>query len=173
MQKEMDRNRAIIEKDIYCSSLNHYTNVKIINECILKNFSLKLSRLDKLNDLTEKKLSNINMLNDCSAYNTFVFCFQKDIDESIPMWLIYARERSLLFEEGIKSGAIISFDFDQIKTKISKAKVVDDSELALAEKMTQDLLDREEPFVRIKDFIEVEYDDSLIDTDNFVYFQNG
>ncbi|MCH5211341.1 MAG: hypothetical protein J1F01_10320 [Oscillospiraceae bacterium] len=66
------------------SSLFHYTNLDIL-ALILKNRTIRLTRLDFLDDLEEKKYRSLASI----KVHTYVSCWTKDERESIPMWNMY------------------------------------------------------------------------------------
>ena len=65
-------------------TLFHYTNLDVL-ALILKNKTLRLTRLDFLDDLEE---NNCRSLPNVKVY-TYVSCWTKDARESIPMWNMY------------------------------------------------------------------------------------
>jgi len=165
---------------INCDTIHHYTNINILSEYISRNLQIKLSRLDKVNDLTEGYLSNISHINNNAKNNTFVSCFQSDSNESIPMWVLYARKRELKLEEGIKFGVKISFPFVIFSKKIQDAEVIDNTnkkilccsffnDNKLIEKHLCDL----KPIIFSKDIIKVKYDNEIANRDLFAYLKRG
>ncbi len=65
-------------------TLYHYTNVDALFK-ILSNRSLRFSRIDCVNDLSEKDVLNVADF----FRRTFVSCFCNDPKESIPLWHMY------------------------------------------------------------------------------------
>ena len=170
-----ETNKAMkqIKTPIDCETIHHYTNLNILTDCILKNLNIKLSRLDKVNDLTEGVLSNIVHLNNMTKFNTFVSCFQADINESIPMWGLYARDRKLKFEEGIKFGVKISFPYKVFLKHFSDSIVKDGNSKIINTKLTEEYLSKSIPSVFFKDIIKIKYDDELVNKDHFIYLERG
>lgn len=69
--------------------LYHYSNIEAL-ALILKNKTFKLRSLNTLDDLQEEKSSDIQ---DFGKY-VFVSSWTEDMDESIPMWNMYANMKS-------------------------------------------------------------------------------
>lgn len=66
--------------------LSHYTNIEVL-KLISQNKSIKLNRIDNVNDLMEK-----NYLGEESAYSSyFISSFTYRQDESIPQWFMYTK----------------------------------------------------------------------------------
>lgn len=65
----------------------HYTTLDSL-ALILKNQTIRFTRLDKVDDLEEGKVQS-----NCVIYgkNAFVSCWMQDSRESLPMWNMYAR----------------------------------------------------------------------------------
>lgn len=64
--------------------LYHYTSIESL-AAILKNRTIRLNPLDKMDDLQEKKTADIKNL----GKFIFVSCWTDDSAESIPMWKMY------------------------------------------------------------------------------------
>lgn len=69
--------------------LYHYTSLENL-ALILKNKTIRLNRLDKMDDLQEQRSSEIK---DFGKF-TFVSCWTSDEEESIPMWNMYTPRAS-------------------------------------------------------------------------------
>jgi hypothetical protein len=87
-------------------SLSHYTSFDAL-ESILHNRSIKLSRMDKINDLYEEDRNYGFWSN-----KVFVACFTHESQESILYWYIYTGKRK---EEGIMIKAPTKFLMQNIK----------------------------------------------------------
>jgi len=68
--------------------LYHYTSYDSLKS-ILANNSFKFNRTDQINDLIEEK----RIVNDLGE--NYVSCFTHNNNESIPMWILYAKENGL------------------------------------------------------------------------------
>ena len=66
--------------------IHHYTSIENL-ALILKNKTIRFTRLDKVDDSEEAGLSckNIQL-----SYYTFVSCWTDSEEESIPLWKMYA-----------------------------------------------------------------------------------
>ena len=74
-------NKRGCEGDQIPPTLFHYTNLDVL-ALILKNKTLRLSRLDVLDDMEEEQCRSISEIN---VY-TYVSCWTNDAEESIPLW---------------------------------------------------------------------------------------
>lgn len=80
----------------------HYTTIENL-ALILKNRTIRLNRLDKVDDLEENAISNgVNL-----GQYIFVSCWTEDPEESIPLWKMYA---------GINNGVRIGLDVEMFQT---------------------------------------------------------
>mgnify|MGYP006869415892 CR=1 FL=1 len=68
--------------------LNHYTTMSAVR-CILANRSLRLSRIDKVNDLLES-----TRVDRFEKLKGFVGCFTKRQEESYFFWKVYSMQKS-------------------------------------------------------------------------------
>jgi hypothetical protein len=75
-------------KDINVNYLNHYTTMSAVR-CILKNRSLRLSRIDRVNDLLESK-----RIDKFDKLKGFVGCFTKRQEESYFFWKVYSTQKA-------------------------------------------------------------------------------
>ena len=153
--------------------LHHYTCFDVLQNYILKSKSLQLTRLDKVNDLNEGNVSNIDRINNIQRHNTFISCFQDSDDENIPMWCIYARDKNLKFEEGIRKGIRLTLDTHLLRTAVENKVYHDVHENKIPIEMTQELLDAAIPFIMMSRMLKVRYDDDAVSTDDFIYFSHG
>ena len=64
--------------------LYHYTSIENLS-LILKNKTIRLNSLDKMDDLQEQRSAEIKNF----GMFTFVSCWTSDEEESIPMWNMY------------------------------------------------------------------------------------
>ena len=83
--------------------LNHYTTMNAV-KCILTNRSLRLSRIDKVNDLLES-----TRVDRFEKLKGFVGCFTKRQEESYFFWKVYSMQKS--DDVGIR----ITFPADVVK----------------------------------------------------------
>jgi hypothetical protein len=67
--------------------ISHYTNLDALL-CMLKTKTLKLNRIDRVNDLNEKLyINDQNIIN-----QVFIACFTNRISEFIPHWFMYSKD---------------------------------------------------------------------------------
>ncbi len=67
--------------------ISHYTNLDALL-CMLKTKTLKLNRIDRVNDLNEKLyINDQNIIN-----QVFITCFTNRISEYIPHWFMYSKD---------------------------------------------------------------------------------
>ena len=77
--------------------LCQYTNIESLYK-IISNKTIRFTRVDKVNDISEKDLLEIDNL----YLRTYISCFSYDSKESIPLWSIYTKRGS---------GVRIDFEF--------------------------------------------------------------
>lgn len=75
--------------DKYADYLYHYTTIEKL-ALILKNRTIRLNPLDKMDDLQEQKTADIKNL----GKYTFVSSWTDDVRENIPMWNMYTNLNS-------------------------------------------------------------------------------
>ena len=103
------------EKSVSAERLYHYTTYESLI-CILKNKSLRLSRMDLLNDKAEQKLGRLD-----EHTQNYIMSFTRD-KEYVSMWAMYGRPSGIkirldfnrkLFVDAINN----NFYFDSLKTR--------------------------------------------------------
>lgn len=80
------------------TQLWHYTNLEVLFK-IAANKTIRFSRIDRVNDLLEKKLLMVENM----YLGTYIACFNHDVKESIPLWSMYTSKGR---------GVRIGFEFD-------------------------------------------------------------
>lgn len=171
LKKNNKKTMQLRDRKITHKKIHHYTNFDVLANDILKDFCFRLARIDKVNDLIECMKTNIESINNCLKYNTFVACFQADVSESIPMWGLYARDKAMKFEQGIKKGVKIAFNFEEFKNAFENSIVIDNNfrKMKISVKLTQDDCDSFIKSIANKDLKDVIYDDEIINKDLFLY----
>ena len=162
-----------LERGTLPKKIHHYTSIEVLKDYIFLKKSLQLSRLDKVNDLNEGRVSNIDSINNMQIHNTFIGCFQESDDENIPMWCIYARDRSRMFEEGIRHGIRLTLDTEELIKSINSKLFLDSESRIIPAKCTQELLDSNTPFILNTRLIKVNYDDVVVSNDDVIYMSQG
>ena len=92
---EVEKSPNFYLSDEYCAKrdacnleiINHYTNMESLLKIISSKY-WKFTRIDKVNDKTE----GWRVREEGLDYRTFVACFDKSLDESIPLWYIYTQK---------------------------------------------------------------------------------